>query len=1013
MQDKTSENTSTKKKIIHSARFWFLIGLVIVGALSIIMLPVGIEYGIKRYLKDQGADQVTLADVDFNPITGRMKVTNLSIIIGDKKVLEIPEATVAVDWWPFVRKRLVLKRVAISDTRLTVTQFENGRWQIGGIIIPQTKEPAAPSSWGFSFQEAIAKNCEIKFISSRLKSDLKIERAKIGRLTSWTPQRRARLEFSGRLNEGSLKLQVDVTPFASKIMAAGRIQLKDLSLLPFERLFEPHLAGIDGRVAANLDFEIRQKTAGAFSHQQNGSMNLSQIRTQIGDAVFSIERLAWDAATRIDISQSEDALRISADGRLNETGLATMVKNANTQIQQDGLDWHGKIDYALTAGSGDLNLSGTLNMGNTNVTAAGMNVSGKTLNWEGVFEFSNPKTRIGQNITSDGKLKSGPLKIHLPRKKIDFEYAGLDWQGKFDYILQKNENAIDTDGQMRVIDVKMQSPEANLTEKELTWKGILQLLTTAETRGRRITADGSLDGNHLRVNLTDPKLKLEHQGLSWKGRLHSGKPNDFSSPKAESDVKIKDIRILHSETNQRLLDAKRFDLQAVEVESLNQINISGIVLNGLTLLAGPESAKSSAADPPPIRIQEVEFNNVRLSQQNNLAIDAIRLKAVKAFVHRDAEEKLPAIDRWNAIQHDAFSADQTQRIPSGTRPKEKSDTFGFRIGHIEITGDSGLRFEDESVNPAFGTDLSIIEARLSSLDNSRPQQAASVKLLVSDKSKARLSLDGTMQPFAGKLSLDWTGKIEALELPPLSPYVIQSTGYRFTNGELHAGIPLQINQNELNGSIDLIMYNPEIKAQGRPKEQKGKIRLSMSLDSALRLLRDKQNNVKLNIPISGNVSDPQFSVAEAINKVLAKILQKSALSYLKYMLGPYGIGISVAQLAYEQATKIRLNPIRFAPGSDDLDEAANDYLQRVAAIMKEYPEVQVSVCGVATESDRAAMSASPSTEDAALLELAKNRTERIHNQLVRLNEIAAQRIIACEPEIDSSAAAKPRANLEI
>jgi outer membrane protein OmpA-like peptidoglycan-associated protein len=131
------------------------------------------------------------------------------------------------------------------------------------------------------------------------------------------------------------------------------------------------------------------------------------------------------------------------------------------------------------------------------------------------------------------------------------------------------------------------------------------------------------------------------------------------------------------------------------------------------------------------------------------------------------------------------------------------------------------------------------------------------------------------------------------------------------------------------------------------------------------------------------------------------------------MLGPYGIGISIAQLAYEQAMKIRLNPILFAPGSAELDEAAIDYLQRVAAIMKEYPRVQVSVCGVATESDRAAMSGNPSTEDAALLELAKNRTERISNQLVKLHKITANRIIACEPDIDSSAAAKPRAKLEI
>jgi hypothetical protein len=81
--------------------------------------------------------------------------------------------------------------------------------------------------------------------------------------------------------------------------------------------------------------------------------------------------------------------------------------------------------------------------------------------------------------------------------------------------------------------------------------------------------------------------------------------------------------------------------------------------------------------------------------------------------------------------------------------------------------------------------------------------------------------------------------------------------------------------------------------------------------------------------------------------------------------------------------------------------------------MKEYPEVQMSVCGVSTESDRAAMGANASIEDAALLELAKNRMRSIEDHLVKLNGIESKRIITCEPKIDKSAEAEPRVNLEI
>jgi outer membrane protein OmpA-like peptidoglycan-associated protein len=242
---------------------------------------------------------------------------------------------------------------------------------------------------------------------------------------------------------------------------------------------------------------------------------------------------------------------------------------------------------------------------------------------------------------------------------------------------------------------------------------------------------------------------------------------------------------------------------------------------------------------------------------------------------------------------------------------------------------------------------------------------------------------------------------------------------------MQADMPVKISQNQLDGKIDLILYNPtveRVKAEDPEKEKKGKIQLTMPLDSALKLLRDKQNNVKLKIPISGDISHPEFSVADAINRVLAKTFQKSALSYLKFMLGPYGIGIAAAEQLVGDSSIIRLNPIPFAPGNAELDEAAIDYLERVAAILKEHPAAQLVVCGVATESDRGALSESPSTEagaqpraqkennldkenttDTGLLELAKNRTERIKGQLVKSHGIAAKRIVACKPKIDEDA----------
>ena len=927
MQDPVSEKQTPKKKLVQRVWFWILIGLVLLVVIFFSILPVGVDYGIKRYIKNQGVDQVSLEDVDFNPITGRMTLTNLSAAIGTQTVLHIPEASLNVQWTPFIRKRFVLEGFAVSDIDIVVEQLKDGAWQIGGITIPRQKSSDGPASWGYSFQKATATNCKIQLISSRLKSDVVIEQVKLSTLTSWLHDDTARLEFTGRLNEAPIQLKLDVSPFGNEMVASGQIKLTGLSLNPFAQLLQPHLKTLEGRLDLDLNIETRKASDSGIEYFQNGPVKLHQLYTQMEGINLSKEDLTWNGAVRVNLSKSEEGMKISADGQLNGSKLALNDENENLKLQQDKFSWKGKINYT--------------------------------------------QDNTGQKIQ--------------------------------------------TDGQVSLMDLKMDSPELNLAEDKLTWKGVFQLPAIPQTERQQIIADGSLESNHLQASLPDRRLKIEHQGLSWKGRLESGETNDFASLEAKGDISLNDIEIFHSKTNQFLLNSDRIELQAIQVESLDKINVSDVVLNGPALLAEPENAPSSGAYSSPLRIQKIKLGNVRLSQRNNLSIDTVQVTGAQALLQRDLQGKWPAIDRWNAIQSDVFPVDQSGMATSGDGTKEKSSTFGFHIGKVVVAGESGLQFMDESVSPKFVADLSIQEAYLSKLDSNQPNEPATVKLLLSDEKNAQLSLHGTLRPFAGQLNLDWVGKIEALELPSLSPYVIDSTGYRFTSGELAADVPLKIDQNKLKGEIDLVLYNPKIKrieTAYSEKQRKGKIQLNMTLPSALKLLRDKRNNVQLNIPISGNINDPQFSVADAINKVLAKTLQTAAISTLKYMLGPYGIGISVAQIAYEQALKIRLNPIQFTPGSDALNDVAIDYLQRVAAILKEYPTARVSVCGVATESDRKAMNKSTST-DTALLALAKKRTDSIEDYLVNLNRIEAKRIIACEPEIDKTVEAKPRADLGI
>ena len=153
---------------------------------------------------------------------------------------------------------------------------------------------------------------------------------------------------------------------------------------------------------------------------------------------------------------------------------------------------------------------------------------------------------------------------------------------------------------------------------------------------------------------------------------------------------------------------------------------------------------------------------------------------------------------------------------------------------------------------------------------------------------------------------------------------------------MDADINLKIVVGKLEGEADLKFYNPRIEAVN-PEKLESKEGSPIPLWSALKVLRDKNDDVRLKIPISGDVSDPQFSFSNAINQAVTKGVTIATLSYLKYTLGPYGTAIGIieigAKIGEEVMSRIQLKPIEFQPGTSELDSATLEYLDKVAAIM--------------------------------------------------------------------------------
>jgi hypothetical protein len=282
----------------------------------------------------------------------------------------------------------------------------------------------------------------------------------------------------------------------------------------------------------------------------------------------------------------------------------------------------------------------------------------------------------------------------------------------------------------------------------------------------------------------------------------------------------------------------------------------------------------------------------------------------------------------------------------------------------------------------------------------------------------------------------------------LSPYIVRQIGYEVRSGQLDLTLALQAKQGVLQGVSQLMIRSLDLDPADAAKTAHLEKKLRVPLDTALSLLQDKENNIKLEVPISGDTSDPEFGLGDAIDDALIKAMKFSATTFLKYALQPYGTFLAVAELgvkAGKKVTAIRLDPVFFKPGSAHLPDGASPYLERVAELMKNRPRMRLELCGKAVETDRihdkqleAEKASSPerlaaqadgntlgsaekkdvaSAGDPVFLGqeqlegLARERASAIKRDLVKHRGIDARRLFICYPKIEGKKDDEPRVEL--
>ena len=275
----------------------------------------------------------------------------------------------------------------------------------------------------------------------------------------------------------------------------------------------------------------------------------------------------------------------------------------------------------------------------------------------------------------------------------------------------------------------------------------------------------------------------------------------------------------------------------------------------------------------------------------------------------------------SAVPAAAASTPRTTAPLAGARLPVELDFGGMRLVNGKID------FSDRFIKPNYSAALTDLNGAVGAFHSGRGE-SASLSLSGRVAGTGLLEIEGRLKPNAVPRELDVRAKATDLELAPLSAYSGKYAGYAIERGKLSVEVRYKVEPDgRLDASHQLVLNQLTF---GERVESPSATKLPVRL--AVALLKDANGVIDINLPVSGTLEDPQFSLGPLIWKVIVNLIAKAATAPFALLAGGGGPDLST---------------VGFVPGTADFAGGAPAVIDKVAKALSDRPALKMTVVGEA------------------------------------------------------------------
>ena len=973
MAEQELHNTPASSKIsssIQAPRFrrfakWFAGIVVAIGIFGFFAAPPLLKSVLLEQLSTHLHREVSIDGIDINPFALTAKITGVAVKeSGGKEALGFDELFVNLSALSFAQAAPVIDEIRLQGLRIAVARVADGKYDISDLL-DEWMKPSEPSPTPrFSINNIQLLGAKLVFDDqpvgkTHTVSDINLRLPFVSSM-AYKAKVHVTPHFSAKFGDSPILLEGKTTPFAEGRESEISLDVDRFNLATLQPYLPASipLVFVNGTVDSELKLVFKELSNEVFSLTMVGAVHLSELKVNetngsplIGWKKMDVEIDNADLVNQrfhvkgITLDGLDANLAVNREGVLNAIALSDKIAGTPDKSKKPEARTAAKaLEWTL----GEFRLTNGL------------------LHWKDESNVALVQGEVRDINAQVGKIEG---KLIEPIEIIEASYqVDLGDRMRVERMVAKNVK-VDLHGHRvdvgEVINTKTRAKLLRNKEGKIEWVSS-PLLKTVRKAGQELSDERPWVGSVGKLAINDLSLRVEDHaitpmavqlidGFNLTGENLSSEPNKKGTISLKTKVNQKgSLKVDGSVQIFPLLANLKVETLAIPVLPLQpyfgeQLNIAltrGQISSKGDVMAEIGKQGFNAAYKGSVTLGDLltvdKSNNTDFLKWRSLFLGGIDFRLQPMAINVG---EIALTDFFSRLVMDSSGnlnvasivkkpKDETAGKAVADKPAEKpaaapatSDKPVVPIKIAKITLQNGtVNFSDFFVKPNYTVNVAKLGGRITGL-SSAADTVADMELRGTYANAAPVQILAKLNPLAAKSYLDLKADVTGVDLVGFSPYSGKYAGYNIEKGKLSLNVAYKLENNQLTAEnrlfLDQFTFGDKVESPDAT---------TLPVNLAISLLKNNRGEIDLNLPISGSLDDPQFSVGGLVVKVIVNLFVKAVTSPFALLGSMFGGGEE-------------LSNVEFAAGRASLNAAAVKKLESLSKALNERSALKLEITG--------------------------------------------------------------------